>query len=181
MNLCDLPLSLTVGGIERPINSDWRTGMTCMMALQDAELTDTDKGIVVLALVYKEALRSDESGEALTRAMWYLSGGSDTPSKPTPTLVSWEQDARYIVSAVNRVAGREVRADENLHWWTFLSWYQEIGDCMLAQIVRIRNIKARGRKMERDDILWYRENREIVDLKMKISESESETFKKWGV
>lgn len=182
MSVYDLPRRLTIAGIDRPINYDWRTGIDCMTALQDAELTDIDKGAVVLELIYKDKIQPDEVGEALKQAMWFLSGGrDDSNDKPAPKLLSWEQDARYIVSAVNRVAGREIRSESGAHWWTFLGWYQEIGDCTLAQIVRVRNLKARGKKMAKEDIFWYRENRDIVDFKVKFTELENETLKAWGV
>jgi len=47
-------------------------------------------------------------------------------------LADWEQDFPLIVNPVNRVLGYEVRDCEYCHWWTFLSAYYEIGDCLFV-------------------------------------------------
>ena len=76
--------------------------------------------------------------------------------------------------------GVEIRSVEYLHWWSFLSAYYEIGDCVFAQIVRIRNLKARGKSLDKADREWYQQNRELVDLKTTYTEQENELLKQWG-
>ena len=93
--------------------------------------------------------------------------------------MDWEQDFPYLIAPINRVAGQEIRAVEYLHWWTFLSYYYEIGDCYFAQIVRIRDLKARGKLTDKTDKEFYRKNREAVDLKMRYSEMEEDIIKGW--
>ena len=36
-----------------------------------------------------------------------------------PHTMDWEQDGAVIIPSVNRVLGREIRAMQYLHWWTF--------------------------------------------------------------
>jgi hypothetical protein len=94
--------------------------------------------------------------------------------------MDWEQDFPYLVAPVNRVVGREIRAMEYLHWWTFVAAYYEIGDCTFAQIVRIRDLLARGRTLDRTDRDWYRRNRKLVDIRTGYSRQETEILKQWG-
>lgn len=96
-----------------------------------------------------------------------------------PKLVDWEQDFTYIVAPINRVTGQEVRAVEYMHWWTFLLAYYEIGDCTFAQIVRIRDLRARGKPLDKTDQDWYNRNRRLVDFKRKYTEQDEEKFSKW--
>ena len=76
--------------------------------------------------------------------------------------------------------GKEVRSVEYLHWWTFISAYYEIGDCTFAQIVRIRNQLAKGKKLDDFDKEWYRDHRELVDIKQTYTDAEQEILKQWG-
>lgn len=176
-----LPTSLTVGGVEREINSDWRYALDCIEALQDNELTESDKVVVLLKLIYKEPISLDDTQEAAEQAVWFLSGGQNDDGKKSPKLMDWEQDFPYIITPINRIAGREIRSVEYLHWWTFLGYYAEVGDCTFAQIVRIRNMKLRGKKMDKADQTWYRENRDLVDIKTRYTAEEEKIMKMLGV
>ena len=90
-------------------------------------------------------------------------------------MSTWEQDAGMIVPAVNRVAGCEVRALPYLHWWTFLGYYMEIGDGLFAQVLNIRQKKSKGKKLEKWEKEFYRENKKIIDLKKEAKRPEQET------
>ena len=93
--------------------------------------------------------------------------------------MDWEQDFQYIVAPINRVIGKEIRSLEYLHWWTFISAYYEIGDCLFAQIVRIRSIKAKGKRLDKQDQEFYKENKRLVDIKSKYSETEEKLLQQW--
>ena len=84
------------------------------------------------------------------------------------------------MAPVNRVLGSEIRAEKHLHWWTFLSAYMEIGECTFAQIVHIRNMKAHGRRLSKQDQEWYAQNRILVDMKTNYTPMEKKLLKKWG-
>lgn len=75
--------------------------------------------------------------------------------------------------------GREIRASEPLHWWSFLAAYYEIGDCTFAQVVRIRDRLARGRPLDRQDREWYRQNRRLVDMKRRYTAAEDTLLDVW--
>ena len=138
----DLPTSLPVCGTEYEIRSDYRAILDIIIALNDPELTDSEKVTIALLIFYP----------------------------------SFE----HIVAPVNRVIGREIRAEKYLHWWTFLSAYMEIGECTFAQIVHIRSMKASGKQLSKQDKEWYAHNRSLVDLPTKYTSEEEELLKKWG-
>lgn len=183
----DLPTSVEVGGTEYAIRSDYRAVLDICAALSDPELTDQDKGIVALGVFYGEGifqtLPADHYGEALRRCFWFINGGvAEAPvARKRPKLMDWEQDFPYIVAPINRVIGAEIRSVEYLHWWSFLSAYYEIGDCVFAQIVRVRSLLAKGKPLDKADREWYQRNRELVDLKTAYTDQENELLKQWGV
>ena len=65
--------------------------------------------------------------------------------------------------------------------YSFLSFYQEIGDCLFAQVVRIRDKKAHGKSLDKQDREFYRKNRDIIDLKTTYTESEKDVLAAWGI
>lgn len=180
----DLPKSLAVCGTEYDIRSDFREILDIIGILNDEELENQERAFVALLFFYPDfkEMPSEHYQEAVEQCFWFINGGKHekTEEKPSLRLMDWEQDFQFIISPVNRVIGREIRADAYLHWWTFLSAYMEIGECTFAQIVHIRDAKSRGKPLDASDKEWYRRNRDIVDMKTKYTSAEEELFKKWG-
>lgn len=186
----DLPTMLEVGGEAYDIRYDYRCILDIFSALEDPELESQDKAYVAVSIFYPDFddIPAECYQEAVERCFWFINGGEVDAGKKGKRLVSWEQDFRYIIAPVSRVLGTDVRSipydrEKNtggLHWWTFLSAYMEIGDCVFAQIVRIRNLKASGKKLDKSDQEWYRQNRHLVDFKQTFTEVEEEVLSGWG-
>lgn len=177
----DLPKSLDVCGVEYAIETDFRAILDIFSILIDEDLDAEAKSIGVLGIFYFDFrdMPSAHIPEALKKCFWFINSGHEEEQKKTPKLMDWEQDFQYIVAPINRIAGQEVRALPYLHWWTFLSYYGEIGDCYFAQIVRIRNLKAEGKLKDKADKEFYRRNRDAIDIKRRYSEAEEEVIKGW--
>lgn len=178
-----LPKSLRVCGTEYGIRWDFRAALDLCAALCDPELDGREKAIAALLILYPdfEAMPPEHYEEALRRAFWFLKGGE--PERETAQrlhLMDWEQDFPLIVGPVNRVLGADVRGMEQLHWWSFLAAYMEIGDCAFAQIVRIRRKLQRGEKLDKGERAYYRENRELIDLQTKYSSEDDAVLALWG-
>lgn len=178
----DLPTSVTVCGAEHPIRSDYRPVLDICAALTDPNLSGQEKTIVTLDIFYPgfADMPPEHYEEAVKRCFWFINCGEEEQERQAPKLVDWEQDFRYIAAPVNRVLGVEIRAVEYLHWWSFIAAYYEIGDCVFAQIVRLRDRLARGKPLDKTDREWYRKNRHLVDLKTSYTDAEQELLKQWG-
>ena len=50
---------------------------------------------------------------------------------------------------------------------------------MFAQIVAIRNKKARGKKLDKVEQEFYQRNRELVELKTRYTDAENELLSAW--
>ena len=176
-----LPKSLTVCGSEYEIRSDYRAVLDICAALSDNELNEQEKACAALDIFYPafSEMPVEHYQEALEQCFWFINCGEEQRDQRTPKLMDWEQDFRYIVAPVNRVLGKEIRDIPYLHWWTFISAYYEIGDCTFAQIVRIRDKKARGRALDNQDQEWYRRNRSLVDLKTHYTQKDEDIFDAW--
>ena len=177
-----LPTSVQVGGKPYKIRSDYRDILNIFQALNDPALDGQDRAFVLLSIFYHDfnQMPVGQYEEAIQQCFRFINCGGEDPARRAPKLVDWEQDFRYIVAPINRVAGREIREPAPMHWWTFISCYYEIGDCLFAQIVRLRHLLAKGKPLDKVDREWYRENQHLVDLKTTYTKEEEEALRLWG-
>ena len=185
----DLPTSAVIGGTEYPIRSDYRAILDIIQVIGDPEIDDEERTCLVLSFFFPdyEDLPLRDFQEALDYVFWFVGGGGEQPKGKKPKLMDWEQDFTLIVAPVNRVLGYEVRdvpydfeANEGgLHWWTFLSAYYEIGDCTFAQVVGIRKKKLQGKKLDKSDEAFYKENRDLIDMRRRVTDSDKEELEQW--
>ena len=175
-----LPKTVEVGGAEYDIRWDYRPVLDICTALSDPELSDQERAYIALHIFYPDldAIPREHYEEALERCLWFINCGETQPNPvKSPRLVDWEQDFQLIAAPVNRVLGMDIRGPEPLHFWTFMGGYQEIGDCTFAQVVRIRDRKARGKTMDKQDREWCRRNRHLVDFKSKYTSQDMDLMK----
>ena len=176
-----LPASVQVCGTEYEIRSDYRVILDICAALSDAELSEKEKALVALDIFYPDfsVMPQEHYQGAMQQCFEFINCGDQQQSRPAPKLIDWEQDFKYIVAPINRIMGQEIRTMEYLHWWTFIAAYYEIGECLLAQIVRIRNKKTRGKPLDKFDREWYQQNRELVDMQTSYTSRENELLDMW--
>lgn len=176
-------MTALLGDTEYEIRTHFSDILEVIEMLNDPELDDEERGFAALVMFYPgiEDMPPNLYSEAQKFCLWFISGGQDmSEEKKSPRLVAWEQDFPLIVAPVNRVLGCEIRSLPYLHWWTFLSAYQEIGECTFSQVVKIRDAKAKGKALSKEDQKWYRENRKIVDIPTKYTSAEDDLIKLWG-
>ena len=172
-----LPTSLEVGGVDYPIRTDFRDVLYLLDIFADPEYEPDEQGAICLRVMYPqwESIPAERQEEALSRAATFIDGGYPAGDRrKMPRTVDWAQDGPIIVPAVNRVLGREVRAMEYLHWWTFLGAYMEIGESLFTTVLGIRQKRARGKKLEKYEQEFYRNNRGLVDLRKKETAADRE-------
>ncbi len=174
-----LPTTLEVGGEDKAIRTDYRVALDCFLALTDAELDGTNRALEVIDILFVDEIDPKDWNEAIKKAIWYLNGGEDPSDKKEPQLVSWEQDFNLIASPISKDLGQDIRGMKHLHWWSFLSAYMAIGECLFGQVVAIRSKKARGKPLDKTDREFYRRNRELVDIKKPLTLAEEEILREW--
>lgn len=173
-----LPKAFKIGGKEYAIRYDFRPILDICSAMEDPELDAREKAWVACEIFYPDfaQIPAEHLTEAVEKCYWFIGGGAENPKQRGPVLVSWEKDVKHIIAPINRVLGFEIRdvPENGLHWWTFLSAYMEIGDCTFAQIVRMRSLLAKGKKLEKHDREWYRANAHLVNMPVRLSQAERE-------
>ena len=176
----DFPTSLTVNGKEYEIRTDYRAILDVLTALSDPDLEDDDQNVnawiktkIILEIMYPdyETIPPEDYSEAVRLASEFIDMGIKDEIRK-PRTMDWEQDAPIIVPAINKVLGKEVRAEKYLHWWTFLGAYMEIGEGLFSQVLSLRAKRAKKKKLEKWEEEFYRDNKHLIDLKPKLSEEE---------
>lgn len=174
-----------INGKSYNIRSDYRVALDVLEMLNDQELTGEERAWCLLEMLYEQpdAIPVQDKQTAVLWALAFLSGGTYDPSSTArpPRLMDWQQDWPLIVAPVSRVAGHDIRSIEYLHWWSFLSMYQEIGDCTFAQVVRIRQLRSKGKKLDKFDQDYYKEHRDLIDLKQTYTDAEQQLLSAWMV
>lgn len=163
-----LPTTVMIDGRDYKIRTDYRDILTIFEAFGDEELTDQEKWIVAMTIFYEEIPKN--MNEAAKQLVLFLNRGEEEKeSKDSKKLYDWEQDEQLIFQAVNKVAQKEVRAVEYMHWWTFLGYFSEIGESMFASVINIRDKKNKHKHLEKYEREFYRNNKQVIDLKKKYS------------
>ena len=175
-----LPTTITVNGKELHIETDFRTALLVLVACNDAELSDREKVyIMVDALVGFDNLEREDVEEAIKQCSWFMDGGKDySKAINKPKLMDWEQDEQIIFSAINRVAGKEVRTESYLHWWSFLGYFNEIQEGLFSNVLNIRQKKAKHKQLEKWEQDFYKDNKDLIDFKTVYTEAEKEEIRK---
>lgn len=166
MNAWELPICLSVGGENWKIRTDFRAILDIIKYFNDPEYEPDEQWEICLDILYEDYAQMPYSirNEAAEKAVEFIDMGIKDDGKRKPHTMDWEQDAVIIIPAVNKVIGRDVRSMEYLHWWTFLSAYMEIGESLFSEVLNIRQKKAKGKKLEKYEQEFYKENKKIIDL-----------------
>ena len=163
-----IPTSIDIAGKQFKIrnNGDYRMVLDCFSALNDAELNTEERLFCSLIIFYEDLndisdiqLLPDLECAIIEMFKFFNCGLSGENAKKVPyKLIDWDADSQIICSAVNRVAGTEVRAEPYIHWWTFMGYYSAIGECLLSTVITIRDKIMRGKKLEQHEREFRQQN-----------------------
>lgn len=146
---------------------DYRMVLDCFQVLNDTELSETERVIACIIIFYEDFDDVDKVvsiGEEKIRSLidgaflFFNCGNDNSAAEVNYKTIDWKSDAQLISSAVNKVAGKEIRAEQYLHWWTFMGYFNAIGESALATVVGIRTKIAKGEKLEKYENKFKSEN-----------------------
>jgi len=168
-NLWTLPENVEIAGKSYPINWDFRDILEIFSYLSDPDLPDVFKWKIALSLFYKEEIPATGAMEAFTE---FIRAGEQPQAHTAPRLFDWTQDAPVILAEINKVAGREIRREKDIHWWTFLGWFHAIGEGRFSLLVALRDKIFRGEPLTDGEARFYRENKALVEIRNRYSRRE---------
>lgn len=178
MNAWELPTSVNVAGVEYDIRTSWTAILDILVALASNEYEDDEKPIIALMIFYPgyDEIPVECMNEAMDRLSEFIDAGITDEGIPKPKTMDWEQDASLIIPEINKQIGNgiDVRILKDMHWWTFLGYYMGIGESTFSTVVGIRYKKAKGKALDKWEREYYKENKSLIDIRIKYTEEEKE-------
>ncbi len=154
-----LPYSVSIGGVEYQIETDFRTSILFELMMQDSELSDEDKLKGALMMYFPEKIPEDIGG-AVEAIVWFYTcdakskrrkkaheSGSDSNRR----IYSFEHDDDYIWAAFMSQYGIDLQDIEYLHWWKFRAMFKSLSeDSEFVKIMGYRNTKVNSDMSKRE-------------------------------
>ena len=171
-----LPKTLTVNGREEPIRYEYTAVLDVISAMNDPDLSEDEKAYVCLYIIFEnfEDFDKEDYKPAFQEFFSFMNAGADEETKQDLKVIDFDQDYRIMIPAINKVAGKEIRNCDDIHWWTFLGWFMEIGECTYSTVLNIRTKKKKGKKLEKWEQEFYAANKSMVDIRERLTEEEKE-------
>lgn len=155
-------------------DGDYRVILDIIDALNDNDLSENEKAYCALNIFYDFDIPLDYQA-AIDEMMLFINCGEKNDSnKNEKPIMNWSQDFKILISPINKVLGKEIRALEYLHWWTFVSAYMEIGECTFSQVITIRKKLRSNKKLTNEERAFYKSNFDLVNLKNCYTDEEKE-------
>ena len=154
----EIPTAVTINDKTYAITNDgdYRMVLDCFKALEDDELSASERLLAALIIFYNdlnsvEDVYTEKNLEELVKKMYkFFNCDSESVGvKSDYKLIDWEQDSQLICSAINKVAGTEIRNISYIHWWTFMGYYTAIGECPISTIISIRDKIVKNKRLEK--------------------------------
>lgn len=175
----DLPITIEIGDIEYDIREkcDYRVVLDAIDALNDDDLDERSRLQCALFIFYEDLSGCPEIEIAVEEMMRVINCGEtiDKNESEKPKLMDWNHDFKNIAPPISKVLGYSVRDAKNYtHWYDFIGAYGEIGDCYWSQVINIRQKRLKGKPLDENDRVFYREHKKDIDLPLQLSNSEQE-------
>lgn len=165
----EIPTSITVQDTKYHIRNDgdYRVILECFVALNDVELSETERIFACMVIFCDEididdifTFDEEHLNEFVTKMFAFFNCGEPdgVGANAKRKVIDWEQDQQMICAGINKVAGTEVRALTYLHWWTFMGYFCSIGESTLSTVVSIRDKILKGKKLEKYETEFRRDN-----------------------
>lgn len=160
----DLPKSLEIDGINYDIRTDFRAILDMFIAFEDSSLNMTEKWYVALKIMFIDYDKLTNYEKAIDKIIWFINCGNEDIPKNSEKLFDWEKDFQYIVAPINKSLKQDIRSIDYMHWWTFMGYFNEIGESVFSNIVGIRNKIKKGKKLEDYEREFVSNNPDLISL-----------------
>ena len=177
-NVGTLPRRLKIGKRWYRIRTDRKDIFKIIEAFLDPNLPEEAQMYICMKILYidYDSIPRRLYNEAAHAAMDFINQEKTeidaSPPKSSPKTMDWIQDEPLLFSSVNKVAGFETRNAKYIHWWTFLGWLMEIDEGTYKYVLYLRNKKAKGKKLEKEEREFWNANKDICVIKNRLSDEE---------
>lgn len=179
-----LPTTVTVGGVEYPINTDFRTSILFEQMAVDVDIDDDEKWEHLLDYYYEGVnITSKNVNGLVEEALKFYrcergqpqssdEGCNDSSNSSSDKIYDFDYDDMYIYSAFFQQYGIDLQDVEYLHWWKFKAMFNSLKeDCKFCKILEYRSIDL-AQVQDETQKNHYRKMKELYKLPTRISVKE---------
>lgn len=128
------------------IRTSFRIGIQICLCLQDEELTEDERAVVALNLLFGKGMPDAQT--AVEGLQWFISCGlkQNNSKVNNKTLLYWDFDAHRIFSSFQATYGIDL-SKEDLHWFKFIAMIGSLDEkCALNNAIQIRQFDLKDLK-----------------------------------
>lgn len=179
------PKTVLIGGVEYPLNWEFRTSILFELMIQSDELSDKEKLVQALQLYYGDGLANIQPQmlqEAVKGILWFyscgkpdqkMSEGRGDDDGDKKQAYSFEYDDAYIYAAFMSQYGIDLERAEGLHWWKFRAMFEGLKDDeKIVKIMGYRTAKTAG--MTKEQRTFYSRMQRLYALPCSKKEKEQQ-------
>lgn len=182
----NLPKTVTIGGAEFEINSDFRTSLLFEMLMDDNTVPDEDKGLQALRLYFPVIPRNQELvKEAIEQILWFYRCGKEPndymrrkQEKQAETgqrqnkIYDVNYDDDYIYAAFIQQYGINLNYVEYMHWWEFRALFKSLtNETEFVKIMEYRGMEI-SKDLTQEQKSFYKKMKAIYALPQPKEETE---------
>jgi len=181
------PTKMEVNGVAYDIDTNYKTALACYQAINDDNLKDLERAIVVVSLLLGENVPLEDTAEALQKCAIYLRCGREENPNEDEIDMDYFQDEIAIRTSIRQCYHINLNTEENIHWWEYNELIEGLTEeTLLSKIREIRNwdlseekdpkTRERIRKakervaLKRKDIVFTDEEKQNIENFKKIFE-----------
>ena len=188
--LDSLPRDVSIGGLNIPINSDFRTGILFSLLMEDSEVIDSEKIFLAIDLYFEDLPKDLDIKEIIDVIIWFYrcdkpaqndiisdednEDNTENSASISNPILSYEYDADYIYSAFLSQYNIDLQDVEYMHWWKFKALLQGLSeDHLISKIMGYRAMVIDS-DMSQKEKAFYREKKRIFALPDMRTDEEKE-------
>jgi len=134
------PTKMEVNGKVYDIDTNYKTALSCFKAINDGELKDLERAIVVVSLLLGNDVPLEDTQEALQKCAIYLRCGREENPSTDEIDMDYFQDERAIRTSIRQCYHINLNTEENIHWWEYNELIEGLTEeTLLSKIREIRN------------------------------------------
>lgn len=161
------PQFIEVNGNKYKINTDYRIALACFNAINDAEISDTERFYAVLCLLLGTDVKEQDEALAFKKCEVYLRCGKETNPSDDEIDMDYELDMRYINTSFRSCYHIDLK-NENLHWWEFNEMIEGFDEqSIMSKVRNIRNIDI-------NEITDEKQKQDLIKAKERVALKEKE-------
>ena len=129
MNSCSvltrgLPVSVSVDGVQVPVETDYRLGLLVGMLAEDPALTEADRAALLLRLYCREIPAAVDTGELVLAILDFYAMDPDRKrltagGREREPVFDFEADGDRIFASFRLAYGIDL-TEVRMHWWKFM-------------------------------------------------------------